>query len=110
MNALMDILTLVGGFGTPLVWILAIVLALIMLSRRGGKAEWFFLAGASLMVVNYAFGLLVHLWERQILALAGGSPGAAISRILSVQRLIGLAGTVCLVYAFWIKFKVTSHA
>ena len=106
----MDILALIGGFGTPLVWILAIILALIMLSRGGDKAEWFFLAGASLMVVNYAFGLLMPLWERQILALAGGSPGVAISRIMSVQRLIGLAGIICIVSAFWIISKAKSNA
>ncbi len=90
-------------------WIVAIVLAVVMLRRGGGKAERLLFAGVSLMLVN---SLILVLSEGLAMWLhdTGMSLGSAFSGVLWVGRLISLAGIICLVYAFWIKFKVKSYA
>jgi len=89
-------------------WIVAVVLAAIMLRRGGARAERFFLVGACLMLLASILAIptqALNLW----LHTGQGMPNAEIAFWLSMyglfRGLIGLAGIICLVYAFWVKFK-----
>jgi hypothetical protein len=108
----MSLRLIIGGLITAspalVGWIVAIVLVVVMFSRGGGKAERFLAAGASLMLAS---SLIAAFTDAFVESLRDGmSVGIAISRILWAQRIVGLAGTISLVYAFWIKFKVKAHA
>ncbi len=92
-------------------WIAAIVFSVIMLRRGGGRAERFLLTGSCLMLAGKLFSVPTVL----IVPLLVGS-GWSTDRALPMLSgfgfflgLISLAGIMCLVYAFWIKFKVKSR-
>lgn len=90
-----------------IVWIAATVIATVLLRRRRGKAEKFLLAGGVVMVVNSLLmipGAVVspYLIERG----ATMTDAASAARSLNLLRnVIGMVGIICLVYAFWVKFK-----
>ena len=93
----------------PLVgWIIAVILAVIMLRRGGGRAERFLLAGASLRLVTCLIGIPMPALAPWLVGEKGMVNLETVS-ILSVFSLVssltGLAGIICLVYAFWVKFK-----
>jgi hypothetical protein len=86
-------------------WLGAAIAANAVLKCNKGKAERFFAAGASLMLVDtlmavFTVGIVMELQK------AGIITGTAISRVLLLRGLIALAGIICLVYAFWTKFRV----
>ncbi|MBA7617867.1 hypothetical protein ES703_25185 [subsurface metagenome] len=89
-------------------WIVAVVLAAIMLRRGGGRAERFLIAGASLMLSK---SLIVIPTPALItwLTVDRGMTNVEVASVLSVFSLvrgcIGLAGIICLVYAFWMRFR-----
>jgi len=89
-------------------WIIAVVLAAIMLKRGGARAERFLLIGACLMLLasilaipTSAFGMWLHT-SREMTNVQAAS---WLSIFGLIRGLIGLAGIICLVYAFWLKFK-----
>jgi len=89
-------------------WIVAVVLAAIMLKRGGARAERFLVIGASLMLLGSFLDIptpALSMW----LSVARGMTNVEAASVLSVFGLvrgcIGLAGIICLVYAFWVKFK-----
>ena len=91
-------------------WIAAIVFSVIML-RRGGRAERFLLTGSCLMLASKLFSVPTVLIV-PLLVDSGWSTDRALSVLSGVHlflSLVSLAGIVCLVYAFWIKFKVKSR-
>ena len=89
-------------------WIAVIILAAIMLRRGWGRAERFLVAGASLKLVSNLLhipAIAIVPWLIQ--------EGSSITYANSVafgygifRGVIGMAGIICLVYAFWVKFKV----
>jgi hypothetical protein len=89
-------------------WVTVIVLAAILLRRGGDRAERFLILGASLKIVSNllglaAFGILHGLINR------GYSITYANSVVFGYGifcNIVDMAGIVCLVYAFWVKFKV----
>ena len=91
-----------------LLWIAVIVLAVILLRRGGDRAERFLILGASLKIVSNllglaAFGILHGLINR------GYSITYANTVVFGYGifcNVVGMTGIICLVYAFWIKFKV----
>ena len=92
-------------------WIAAIVFSVIMLRRGGGRAERFLLTGSCLMLANKLFSVPTVL----IVPLLVGS-GWSTDRVLPILSgvglllgLVSLAGIVCLVYAFWVKFEVKAN-
>ena len=91
-------------------WIAAIVIAVIMLRRGGGRAERFLLSGSCLMLVSTLFTVPIAAIAPWLVE--GGASRVEAASVLSgfnlFRGLIGLAGILCLVYAFWIKFKVRS--
>lgn len=89
-------------------WIVAVVLAAIMLKRGGARTERFLIVGACLMLLTSVLAIptqALNLWLHTGL----GMPNTEIAFWLSmyglIRGLISLAGIICLVYAFWIKFK-----
>ena len=91
-------------------WIAAIVLSVIMLRRGGGRAERFLLIGSCLMLASKLFNVPTVLIVPLSVDGGWGTDGAlpVFSGVNLFLGLISLAGIVCLVYAFWIKFKVKS--
>ncbi len=92
-----------------IVWTFGIVLAAIMLKRGGLKAEKLLLAGCCLMlaetVLNPVIRGLVMGWVEGK-GMSYISIGQTISYSTIPLAVISLAGLVCLVWAFWIKFRV----
>ena len=93
-----------------LAWGFGIVLAVLMVRRGGGKAEKLFLAGCSLFFVTRLASPLLHELVQRLVSEQGMSyidiaqtMGLTVSLPLGI---LGLAGFVCLVIAFWIRFWV----
>ena len=93
-------------------WIVAIIVAVIMLRRGGSRAERFLLAGSCLMLASTLVSVPIAAIVPWLVE--GGASRVEAASVISGFNLfrgfIGLAGIICLVYAFWIKFKVKSNA
>ncbi len=90
-------------------WGIGIVLAVLMLRRGGGKAEKLLLAGCSLMFVIQLASPLLHELVQWLEAERGMSNidiaqtmGLAINLPFTI---LSIAGLVCLVWAFWMRFR-----
>ena len=85
-------------------WLVGVILVLRMLRRGGGKAEKLFLAGCSLMFAVRIISLLLDNmvpWMRE-----QGMGAQGIGTIYSlVSGMPSLAGFVCLVFAYWVRFR-----
>lgn len=88
-------------------WIAVIVLASLMLRRRGGRAEGFLVLGASLKLVsnllNIPTAAIVPWLVQKGYNITYASSLASGYGIL--RGLVGMAAIICLIYAFWVKFK-----
>ena len=91
-----------------LAWLFGIVLAVLMVRRGGDKAEKLLLAGCSLMFIRQIASPLLNGFMQRLVSEQGMSyidiaqtMGLAVSLPLGI---LGLAGFVCLVLAFWIRF------
>ena len=89
-----------------LAWLVGIVLAVRMVRRGGGKAEKLLLIGCSLMFVAqvvrpFLQGLAIWLVAEYGMTRAGTS-GLVISLPTSI---LSMAGIVCLIFAFWMRWK-----
>jgi hypothetical protein len=89
-------------------WLSAAIVADVILYRRKGKAEHFFAAGVSLMLIDtliavFTVGIVMWLQSHGMIT------GIAISRVLLVRGLIALGGISCLVYAFWTRFRMKTN-
>ena len=95
-----------------LAWLVGIVLAVLMLRRGGGKAEKLLLIGCSLMFIlqiisPFLQGLAIWLPSMQ----PGMTRAQAAGLILSLPRgILSMAGIVCLLFAFWIRWWTKSTA
>lgn len=97
-------------------WLVALIFAIKMVRRGSGRAERFLLAGVCLMLadslISSVFAVLqpfALFWLAEIEHSA--RPEGFIVLLSGVNALMGivaLAGIICLVYAFWLKFKVSS--
>ena len=90
-------------------WGVGIVLAVLMVRRGGGKAEKLLLAGCSLMfVVKLAAPLLNEFV--QWLGAERGMSNIDIAQTMGLAinlpfTILSIAGFVCLVIAFWVRFR-----
>ena len=92
-----------------LAWLVGIVLAVIMLRRGGGKAEKLLLAGCSLMFAVKLATPLLSNYVRSLVSEQGVS-NIAIAQTMGLtvslpMAILSLAGLVCLIIAFWIRFR-----
>jgi len=100
--------TFLGNIPMLLAWLVGIVLAVRMLRRGGGKAEKLLLAGCSLMFVAQITtpslaGLAIWLVSEQEMTMP------SISAIFSLPpSIFSLAGIVCLILAFWTRWKTSA--
>ncbi len=74
-----------------LAWLFGIVLAVRMVRRGGTKAEKLLLAGCSLMFIYLLASASHILWY-------------IIGMAWVFMSILILAGLVCLVWAFWVRF------
>ena len=101
--------SLLGNIPMLLAWLVGIVLAVLMLRRGGGKAEKLLLAGCSLMflaVIIRPFLTGLALWlvaEREMTR--ASALGLAFSLPITILSMVGI---VCLVYAFWTRWKTSA--
>jgi len=84
-------------------WLVGIVLAVLMVRRGGVKAEKLLLAGCSLMLFTQVIATIIRgmtpwLQEQSLSAQQFGL-------VLSISAIPSLAGFVCLVIAFWVRFR-----
>jgi len=92
-----------------LLWLAGIVLSVLMLRRGGAKAEMLLLAGCAIKFVEQIYGsfyrgVIAYLMSEQLRE--GLRLGGSEWRIFAWSGLaLGLAGFVCLVIAFWMKFR-----
>jgi len=90
-------------------WGIGIVLAVLMVRRGGGKTEKLLLAGCSLMfVTQLASPLLYELvqWLTSERGMSHIATAQTMGWVTLPLTVISLAGLVCLVWAFWVQFRV----
>ncbi|MCX6006881.1 MAG: hypothetical protein NTZ34_06430, partial [Chloroflexi bacterium] len=89
-------------------WTIAVILASIMLRRGAVKSERFLLAGASLMLLESLLSIAASVFYLRLVTSSSGSVDTAASMLSIfglIRGFIKLAGIICIVYAFWVKFK-----
>ncbi len=87
-------------------WLIGLVLAVRMVRRGGGKAEKLLLAGCGLMFAIQSISPFLSGLVSTLLREGWRSPQTP-TLILSLPiGVLGLAGFVCLVSAFWVRFWV----
>ncbi|UCC16182.1 MAG: hypothetical protein JSU58_07355 [Dehalococcoidales bacterium] len=101
--------TLIRMIPPLLVWVIGLVLSVKMLRRGGTKPEKLLVAGCSLILLQTILSplstILVNIWVIQ--EGVGFVSSGRTMFLVSIPRMIfSLAGFICLVTAFWIKFKV----
>jgi len=108
----MYIQVIIGGllFSVPALvgWIVAVILATIMLRRGGARAERFLLVGASLMLVGSLLDIptpALSMWLSVSREMTNVQAASWLPIFGLIRGVISLAGIICLVYAFWVKFK-----
>ena len=91
-------------------WLVGIIIAVRMLRRDGGKAEKLLLAGCSLMFTSRIASLLLtglSLW----LVTRDEMTRASVAGLISLPTsILSMAGIVCLILAFWMRWKTKSAA
>ena len=87
-----------------LAWAVGIILAVLMVRQGGTKTEKLLLAGCSLMfavrIISIILGSMVPWIQEQSLS------AREMAIIFSLASgLPGLAGFICLILAFWLRFR-----
>ncbi len=91
-----------------LLWITVIVLAAILLRRGGDRAKRFLIAGASLKIISNLLSLASSTILHELIN-RGYSIAYANSVVFGYGifcNVFGMVGIICLVYSFWVKFKL----
>ena len=99
---------MLGNIPELIAWAIGIVLAVIMLRRGGRGKEKLLLAGFSLMFTASLAGPIIRgivmSWMRGYES-SYLSIGRAMSLVSLPMAIVSIAGAVCLVWAFWLKFR-----
>ena len=101
------LVSLMASAPALVLWIAVVVFAAVMLRRGGGRAERFLIAGASLKIISNLL-ILPSFAIRNWLMQEGYSMDYANSVVSGYGifcKVVGMAGIICLVYAFWVKFR-----
>ena len=100
-----SLLTNVPGL---LAWIFGIVLGIVMVRQGGGKAEKLLLTGCSLMFASELASPLLSGFVTWLMS-ENGVSNIVRAETMGLARLplaiLSLAGLVCLVWAFWMRFR-----
>jgi len=98
---------LIGATPALVFWIAVIILAAIILRRSGGRAERFLVAGAGIGIAGTLLRIPVSAispwlfqqdYSHTYISCVSTSCGIFLN-------IIGMAGIICFVYAFWLKFN-----
>ncbi len=92
-----------------LVWLIGLALSIKMLRRDGTRPEKLLVAGCSLILLKTILSpfprIVAEAWVNR-----EGMSAVAFGRTITLFSIpgviISLTGFICLVIAFWIKFKV----
>ncbi len=90
-------------------WLIGIILAIIMLRRGGAKAEKLLLIGCSLMLANKLISPLMSglvRWAMYDQSMSRVALSQAIGLASLPLAVLSIASLVCLIWAFWLKFRV----
>ena len=98
---------LIGAAPALVFWIAVIILAIVVLRRVGGRAERFLVAGAVIGIagtlLRIPMGAIVPwLLHQGYLTPYMSSVNTGCRVFLNV---ISMAGVICFIYAFWLKFR-----
>ena len=100
-----------------LAWMVAIILARRMVVKGGGRAERLLLIGCVIMLAGAIAGPLLSgygQWYVMQLVHEHGVSHVSASIVMSVigigRGIWSMAGIVCCVYAFYLKWKATPSA
>ena len=90
-------------------WGVGIVLAVLMMRRGGSKTEKLLLAGCSLMFITSLARPLLSEFVHWLM-LERGMSNIAIAQTMGLAinlpfSILAIAGLVCLVWAFWLRFR-----
>jgi hypothetical protein len=93
-----------------LFWTAVIILGSIMLGRDGGRAERFLIAGAGIKIISNLISvpssyLTFRLFQENFNSDYINTVNMGIHVLANI---VGMAGIICLVYAFWVKFNTSS--
>lgn len=89
-------------------WTAVLIFAIVMLRRGGGKAERFFIAGASVKLLGNVLAVLrigIAVWIIPGRPIPASDVVSIVSGYDLFIRAIGMAGLLLLLYAFWLKFN-----
>lgn len=95
------------------VWLIGLILSVKMIRLGGTKPEKLLVAGCSLIllktILNPLPRVIVDVWmNREAMS---NLDAARITGIFSIPGAVfSLAGFICLVMAFWIKFNIKKSA
>lgn len=99
---------LIGTAPALVFWIAVLIFAVIMRRRGGGsRAERFLIAGAIIKLTGSLLNIptnAIPIWLRA----EGYSLDSAVAIASNCNiflSIVGMAGIICLLYAFWVKFK-----
>jgi len=101
----------IGAAPSLVFWIVVFVFTVIILRRSGGRAERFLLAGASLGIAGSLLrvptgAITFWLFHQGYSDTYIGSVSTGCEIFLNV---VSMAGVICFIYAFWIRFKANNH-
>ena len=92
-------------------WIAVVVFVTVRLRPGGGRAERFLIIGAVLEIISS----LVRIPTIAIIPWLIGK-GYSMDYAFSLlsgygifSNVVGMAGVICFIYAFWVKFKTNSY-
>jgi hypothetical protein len=95
-------------FGLPVVfWAAMTVAAIILFKRKRERPERFFVIGTSLNLIRYLFEIPSYLILDYLITEGKDiTMGLNLNIAFSVLvGLVGMAGFICLIYGFWVKFQ-----
>ena len=101
--------TVIRTIPSFLVWTIGLVLSIKMLRRGGNKPEKLLVAGCSLILAKAILSPLPRIVV-DVLMNQEDAGIVSIGRTMSLVSIPGavcsLAGFICLVMAFWMKFRI----
>ncbi|MFC1847376.1 hypothetical protein ACFLW5_00990 [Chloroflexota bacterium] len=89
-------------------WLVGIVLAVLMVRRGGARAEKLLLTGCSFMFASklaspFLSEFITRLMSEKEMSNIATAQTMGLARLL--LAILGIAGFVCLVWAFWTRFR-----
>ncbi len=94
-----------------LAWLIGIMLAARMLNRGGGKPEKLLLAGCSLMLVSQVVKPFLTGFALWMIMEQCAKTATTAALFISLPRgILDMAGIICLILAFWLRWKTKSVA